>query len=235
MIKLIKPAILLIPALAFAEGDFTKNWSGTYLGPDVGVIFNQIQLKSQHSAFSNWEEECNHNTSFSNVFIGGQLGAKKQLDSKLVLGVEGDYTYNFNNSRLVHCECEFDSEIGDQFRLNNRFQTSIRGQVGYALESYNLLPFFSGGLSFADLGLQYNNEVKDRYSAFAMQPGYVLGGGLDWAYSNKFSLRLEYYYNHYNALTLPIPIIYDIFDSSAQGQMNVSSNNIRLGLNYWIY
>ena len=233
MIKYLKPFILLYPALALAQGENQKNWSGAYLGPNVGGIFNSINLDANHISFSNLDGICNHHSSLSSAFIGGQIGAKKQFDSKLVFGLEGDYTYNFSNSKSNNCVCEFDDLIFDSFKLYNRFQTSVRGQVGYALEAYNLLPFFSGGVSFADLGQKYTNEANDYYSLFSMQPGYVLGGGLEWAYSKSFSLRLEYYYNHYNALNLSLPIVYDISDSSAHGQMNLSSNNIRFGLNYW--
>jgi outer membrane immunogenic protein len=230
-------AILIstVPMITLAHPENPKNWSGVYLGPNFGGVFNRISMQAQHNALSNNEGKCFQKNSFSSVFLGGQLGAKHQLNSNIVFGVEGDYTYHFNNFSIAQCDCEFQFPVYDQFKLSNRFQTSIRGQLGYALTQYNVLPFFSAGASFADLGITYSNEASNTYSKFSMQPGYVLGGGLDWAYSEKFTLRLEYYYNQYNQLKLNMPNIYDIIDSSGLARMNIGSNNIRLALNYWIY
>jgi outer membrane immunogenic protein len=107
-----------------------------------------------------------------------------------------------------------------------------RGRLGY-LYKPDFLTFVSAGVSFADLGLSYTNEVANNYSTNQFQPGWLVGGGVEWAAARFWSVRLEYYYNQYNYLNMPMDYIYGVYDGSGHGKLNLSSNNIRLGVNYW--
>lgn len=233
MMKLFNIGFLLLPLIAVAFSNHEKTWTGKYLGGSVGGIFNQLSIESNHLAFSSWDGLCNQTKIFNSAFIGPQIGFQKQFDSKAILGVEGDYTYNFSQSAYTQCGCDFNNNVYDKFEMQNRYQLSLKGRFGYALK-YGLQPFFAAGVSFANLGLSYINEINDNYSHNQIRPGYVVGGGIDWAYNQHWNIRFEYFYNQYNALELNILNIYSISDAGGFGQMKLTSNNIRFAINYWI-
>lgn len=235
--QLLRLSLLFVPTALMAGEmgvavDPGKVWSGFYGGGNIGGIFNRASINSKHVALSNIEGVCSNNVGFSSFFAGAQAGVVHQFDSKVVLGVEGDFTYNVSQNGTSQCDCEFDNSIYDQLYLKNRNQGSIRGRVGYAM-NHNLLPFFTAGGSFANLGLRYSNEASDSYTASQIQPGWVIGAGLEWAYSEKWSVRMEYYYNRYNELQMAMPTIYQVYDSYGGANANLYSNNIRAAVNYW--
>ncbi len=235
--QLLKLSLLFVPAALFAGEmgvviDPGKVWSGLYGGGNIGGIFNHATIDSQHVALSNAYGVCSNSVGFSSFFAGAQAGIAHQFDSNFVLGIEGDFTYNVSQNATTQCDCEFDASIYDQLYIKNKNQGSIRGRVGYAMPK-NLLPYFTAGGSFANLGLVYSNEVANRYTASQIQPGWVVGAGLEWAYSAKWSMRLEYYYNQYNELQMSMPWIYGVFDTGAYAKANLYSNNIRAAVNYW--
>lgn len=232
MKKILNFTLVLLPFISSATPFVEKNWTGTYLGGNVGAIFNRGSIEANDIAFSSWNGLCYQKAQFSSASIGPQLGFQKQFDSKAVIGVEGDYTYNFSQSTQAQCDCEFDSGVYDRFNMKNRYQLSMKGRLGYALK-HNIQPFFAAGVSFADLGLSYTNEVNDDYFHTQIRPGYVFGGGIDWALAQHWNARIEYFYNQYNAIQLGIGEIYQIGDTSGFGQLKLSSNNVRFAVNYW--
>jgi outer membrane immunogenic protein len=228
-----KSLVFLLPSIIWANSSsFEKKWTGLYAGGNVGAIFNRAVLNSNHNAFSNWDGTCNQTNHFSSAFIGPQAGILKQFDSKLVVGIEGDFTYNFSQATDATCTCDFYPDIYDQFTLSNRNQGSIRGRLGYSIKQ-NLLPYFTAGGSFSDMGIAYNNEANEQYSHHTTQYGLMIGGGLEYAYSQKLSFRLEYFYNEYARLDLGLLNIYDVYDPTGHGSYNLSANNIRAAINYW--
>jgi outer membrane immunogenic protein len=139
-----------------------NNWTGAYGGINIGGVFNDANLKSNNLGFIGLSSTCNMNSNFSSFFSGVQAGYAYQFDSKVVLGVEGDYTYNSSQTGRAKCPCPFTPGVSDGFSFKNRQQGSVRGRIGYAL-NHNLLPFLSAGDSFADLGMNYLNEAGDHY------------------------------------------------------------------------
>ncbi len=173
---------LLLPALAWAAPpqSSTKTWSGFYGGGHIGGVFNDASVDSAHLSFSNIEKVCNLKKNFSSLFLGGQAGVVKQLQSNLVLGVEGNYSYHFNQYGQAQCDCEFepsDNEppIYEAFNMVNQEQASIRGRLGYAMP-FNILPYASAGVSFANLGMDYSNEGGNTHTSLSFQPGWLVGG-----------------------------------------------------------
>jgi outer membrane immunogenic protein len=225
-------AVLFLAVVTSVNATTEKNWSGLYIGPNLGGIFNQAKLVSNNIGFANWDGVCNARESFSSAFVGAETGVMHQFESNIVIGLEGDFTYNFTRSVQSGCDCDFHGDIYDKFNMKNQYQGSFRGRLGYALP-HNLLPFFSAGISLANLGLVYQNEGGDNYSYYSTQPGWVVGTGFDWAFAAKWSLRLEYYYDKYDRLTMSIPSIYGLADPVGAGKLNLSSNNVRASLNYW--
>lgn len=210
-----------------------KKWMGVYGGFNMGGVFNNADLNSNHFGLTGPTGTYKANSNFSSFFPGVQLGYSRQFESKVVLGVEGDFTYNVNQSDQVNSSCSVNPGVVDSYTIKNRLQGAIHGRIGYSIKPH-VLPFISAGGSFADLGMAYNNEVGDSYSTNTTQSGWLVGGGLEWRFKQNWSMRAEYYYIDYSSMNMSIPNIYGLYDSTGSAHVNLSANNVRFAINYWL-
>jgi outer membrane immunogenic protein len=211
---------------------FPESWNGFYAGFSVGGNFSSAELHSNHLGFVNPDGSCNLNSSLNSFFPGVQFGYLHQYKSNVVAGVEADFTYNTQERSNIDCPCPIGTPVQDHFRIRNTLQGSLRGRLGYALDS-NLLPFISVGISFADMGIHYDNEGGDSYSKSNTQVGWLAGAGLEWGFSENLSIRGEYYYKAYNGLSMPIPSVYGLNDANGAGRINFNDHTVRVAVNYW--
>jgi outer membrane immunogenic protein len=212
-----------------------KNWTGFYAGLNAGGVFNHATLASSQLGFVGLTGICDTTENWSSVvFPGLQGGYAHQFGSKLVLGIEGDFTYNLNHQARTACTCQSDPTVSDAFNIKNQQQGSLRARIGYALP-HNLLPYFTAGASIAKLGLAYDDGNGDYYSKSTSQAGWLAGAGVEWSLSHKWSVRAEYFYVNYGrALDMAIPVVYGLNDPNGGAHVNLSSNNVKLAVSYWL-
>jgi len=225
-------------AMGMVEMVYADNqWRGFYSGVDARFAFNNIQLQSQQSGFTNLSDTCNISLDSSTFAPGIQLGYMHQFPNYLVSGIEADLTLNTNQKDTRSCNSSFNSNVYDRFTFRNHMQTSIKGRVGRVLDwnQSTLLPYLTVGASFANLGLTYENEGGNYYSNTTTQAGWLIGAGIEWAIMSHWSLRAEYCYVDYgNAINLKIPSVYGLEDPNGNGHIDLSSNNVVVAINYWI-
>jgi len=169
------------------------NWSGCYLGGYLGLAWTAETVRVTDISGYNglpwdvWEYGTN-----SSIIGGGTLGCNWQpLGSPLVAGVEGEFGFmRITGSGL------------DPFDSFNSIQSSVRvgdwygmvtGRLGYAWD--RVLLYVKGGAAFV--------EVRTVVTDPIFNPGFVaqtsqtkatwtLGGGLEWAFYNNWSVKAEY-------------------------------------------
>lgn len=211
-------------------------WTGFYAGIDAGVIFNNVQLKSQQLGFTNPSDTCNTSSDILTFSPGLQLGYMYQFSNDLVSGIEVNTTFNTHQDNTLSCNSNINSDVYDRFTFKNQMQTSMKGRVGRAFD-YNanvLLPYLTTGASFANVGLTYQNEGGDYYSKHTTRVGWLIGAGIEWAFKKHWSVRTEYSYVDYgNTIKLNIPAVYGLFDSNGNGRAKLSSNDVAISINYW--
>lgn len=217
---------------AEAPGNNKISWDGFYGGVGLGGIFNEVDLNSNSLGFISADGTCNKSADFSSFFAGLQLGYAHQFDSKFVLGVEGDWTHNFNKRAQLDCACPYTPAIFDGFTVKNQQQGSIRGRIGYA-SGKHLLPYIMAGGSVADLGMNYQNEGGNYYSKNTSKTGWLAGAGLEWGFLHNWSLRVEYFYSDYGRISMAIPAVYGLFDPNGHATADLNANNVKASVNYW--
>lgn len=232
MVKSVMTAISVMGTIGRAHAD--DKWTGLYAGVDAGVVFNHVQLKSQQLGFTDPSGTCNTSSNFSTFSPGLQLGYMRQFLESFVAGLEANIAFNTNQENTLNCNCDINSDVYDHFAFKNPKQAALKGRVGWALSSF--LPYLTAGVSLSDVRLKYENEGGDSYSNNAAKAGWLIGGGLEWAFGQRWSLRTEYYYAGYgeNTVTLQIPSVYGLQDPDGNSHVSLNSNNIVVSLNYWI-
>ncbi|MDO5895812.1 outer membrane protein [Agrobacterium sp. Azo12] len=162
------------------------SWAGAYVGGQVGrdrgtSHFNNPTIPGDIDA---------------DGFGGGiYAGYNFDLGSNVIVGLDGDITYNNANGRL---EEDFGSIIvGTESRL--RWSGAVRARAGYAFDRF--LPYVAGGVAFGSVnnmgffdivGLSYD-EASQRKTA----NGWTVGAGIDFAATDNLIIRLEYRHTDY--------------------------------------
>ncbi len=123
-------------------------------------------------------------------FAGGfQLGYNWQFSRNIVFGLEGDITATDMNGLPLGLPAHID------------YIATARARLGYTWD--RTMIYGTGGLAYSRAAVAGFHDTDT---------GYVLGGGLEWAYSNAWTLKAEYLY-------------YDLGN-------NFDASMIRLGANY---
>lgn len=185
-------------AAPFAE---RFSWTGCYLGGHVGGAFahkditDPVQLVQDSFLFPGATTGITTvNTSPSDAVIGGQIGCDYEFPSNFVIGVEGSASGSTirGSQNAVLPLGNPDTAL---VQANTDFLASLTGRIGYAFD--NVLLYARGGAALAGdkfevsgtfTGLPYD------FTGFDNRYGWVVGGGVDWAFTSHWSVNFEYDY-----------------------------------------
>lgn len=193
------------------------NWTGFYVGAHLGGAWDTDEFHFMPAG------TYTHNSA-SSIFGGGQIGYNYQISS-FVLGAEGDASWThlasgaFCPNPYFTCSHEID------------WLASLRARVGFTPIDRALI-YVTGGAAFADVTHHANPPgvspfvFTGNYSS--SQVGWALGGGLEYAFTNNWSAKIEYLYYGLGSSTAPPGTL------SAANSTRVSNGveTVSLGVNY---
>jgi outer membrane immunogenic protein len=167
------------PAAPIVEAPILFTWSGPYIGIQGGAGW--ATLTDSFGASS-----VDH--SLDGGLVGGFVGFQHQFPSNLVLGIEGDLDYNWNDK---------DVEI---FGLSGEFGTelagSVRARAGYAVD--RSLFYVTGGWA-TTRGYSEASDGVDTFKAKETFNGWTVGAGIEHAFTDNLFGRAEYRYSDYGS------------------------------------
>jgi outer membrane immunogenic protein len=120
---------------------------------------------------------------------------------------------------------------------------TFRGRLGVALPS-NLMAYVTGGLALTRLGV--SNSFSDNDGGFGsgsaakVETGWVVGGGLEWALNNNWSVRAEYLFVDFGKVTAngvigtsnPAFVTPGAYAQGMNTSADLTANLARGGVNY---
>jgi outer membrane immunogenic protein len=156
-------------------------WTGFYLGAEIGAGW----LNDKGRFFAPGPVgSLNYDRNNAGVVGGGFAGYNWQLSNSIVIGAEADIEGTSITSNTV----------APTISESLPWQGSLRGRLGYAMN--NALFYATGGLAFG--------QIDTRYPGFnfsGTQPGWTLGGGIEYAFNNNWFARAEYRYTSFSGFT----------------------------------
>jgi outer membrane immunogenic protein len=189
------------------------NWTGIYIGGTVGGVFGDWSYTTPAVAFNSATNKV------SGVLGGPTLGFNWQT-GPWVLGVEGDWSWS---------DAKATDFSGCTIGCDNRYRwfATARGRVGYAFDRF--LPYVTAGGAFT------NTEDASGPTDLGSKTfgGWTAGGGVEWAFWQNWSAKIEYLHMDFGDQTIFAPGL------AINGVHNVSLvhhdsnlNIVRAGLNY---
>lgn len=155
-----------------------SDWSGPYLG-GVGAV---TCMDTYYVPSVGPDPELNGCGGMGGVVAGWNY----QMDD-WVLGIEGDAMWGGRNAK----------NSLDAVKYNNDFLGTVRGRVGW-LASDSTLLYVTGGVGWMQGTMNAlvgpkSIPQKDTKTHF----GWLVGGGMEHAFTDYFHGRLEYLYGHF--------------------------------------
>jgi outer membrane immunogenic protein len=197
------------------------NWSGWYVGVNGGYAW------AGNKQFVNTDpaSEAFAGLSPDGGFGGGQIGYNLQgfIHPNLVAGIEADIQGAGISSKGYTSSYDYKSNL-DYFG-------TVRGRLGYAYGP--TLLYVTGGFAYGGI-----EKVTNAYGSYfrdgkldAVATGYVLGGGLEYKLTPKWSLKAEYQYLNLGKNDVCASPAYQCFGASNQTKDD-DYHTVRAGVNY---
>lgn len=219
------------------------NWTGWYLGANVGYGSSNgdVPFTFDPVYFGGAVAGGNATTRLSpraKGALGGiQIGYNYQMGSTVV-GVEADY--EFASMRGTDT---FLGGGGAFMNTSERKITSLgtlRARAGW-LPSNPLLLYVTGGLAYGNTSL---NITETNTATCALSPGclsatdsgtkagWTLGGGGEWMFAPKWSLKAEYLYVDLGSRSATVTFPFGPAGNFYTGTTKFQENIVRGGINY---
>ena len=162
------------------------NWSGFYIGGNLGVGFNNTGGVSDTfgSTFG-----TTNNTQFLG---GGQVGVNYEFLGGAVIGAEAMFDWLPNTQNTITVTNDANTA---NVTLNNRWLTTVTGKLGYAWGSFPVLLYGKGGgawVGTSSPGLTVNGAPASFTTSNNNNFGWTAGIGVEWAFAGNWSARAEW-------------------------------------------
>jgi outer membrane immunogenic protein len=157
-------------------------WTGFYVGGNVGAGWS-------HGTVS--DPAGNVFTPNSDAFLlgGAQVGYNYEFWRGAVIGIEADFDWAGNHNNTSN------QAGGVTLTNNDRWLTTLTGRIGYA-PWQRLLLYGKGGAAWVGSS---DPTITNVATGASITPstsnsnfGWTLGAGVEWAFWNNWSARLEY-------------------------------------------
>ena len=180
-------------------------WTGFYAGINGGYGWGR-------SEWSNAFGTAGLNA--DGGLVGGTVGYNWQM-GQAVFGLEGDIDWSSIKGSTGSGIC-----AGGVCETRNNWLGTARGRIGYAFA--NFMPYVTGGAAFGDvemnlLGLGSETETR---------AGWTVGGGAEFALTDRWSAKLEYLYVDLGKASCSTTLC------GTPTDVNFTTNVVRGGINY---
>ena len=199
--------------------DMPYSWHGFYMGANAGYGWGNDDTVSLSGPGAGGAIGAFNGEGW---FGGGQVGYNVQFD-RLVLGVEAD----IQASDIGDSTSGVSGIYAGQASYDIDWFSTIRGRLGYAAGP--ALLYVTGGVAFADVS--YSVAATDGINSVAMskseiETGYTVGGGLEYALDEDWSLKTEYLYVDLGDQTVTSP------GGAFSSRTVTDFHTVRAGLNF---
>jgi outer membrane immunogenic protein len=219
-------------------------WTGFYIGGDIGGLWahNGSGVWSPLEVFPFGEFPNVGTLQTNGAFIGGvHAGYNWRFAPTWVVGIEADWSWT--NAKASFTQPWVNTVTGVRpnalasVSLSEDAIATVRARIGYLVTPAALV-YFTGGAAWAKF--DYAGNSHNELSTFIAQSQfYVLGGGLEYAFYDNWSVRAEYLYYHFNTAAAVSPVVDSTgnfptpdFFSSFQWTGVTTMNVVRAGASY---
>jgi outer membrane immunogenic protein len=194
-------------------------WTGHYIGGQAGYTWGTSATTATNSATGDVVGLPNYD---ADGFVGGLHHGYNYQISQFVIG----YEHSIDGSTYAGSGLNNSGTISHT--TNMPFETSLRGRVSIAWE--RSLIYATGGLALGRIENASENTMTGAVDSFdAVHLGWTVGGGLEYAVTDNWSVNVEYRYTDFGNIS-------EFEGNSTGGLYTVSKhetdNKVQVGFSY---
>ncbi len=188
------------------------SWTGFYVGVQLGGDFGTTSAFAPAIPYG-------VNAPNNGVFGGGHVGYNYQINN-FVIGLQGEF--NGSSASASRTDATTFAPAVLTLKANQGWFGSIDGRLGFAVD--RTLFYAIGGVAFTENeGSAYVNGVRAGGLSNS-RTGYDIGAGVEYAFTNNWTARLEYRYYDYGSATY--------VGNLATYRERLNDSTVRVGLTY---
>jgi outer membrane immunogenic protein len=210
-------------------------WTGAYIGGQIGYAWgtDNASLFANHSTLF---ADSTFDSSPSGVIGGAHVGYNLQINH-WVVGFKGTVDGTSLSQTVV---APFSGNIpagSITGEANTDIQGSFRGRVGVAFD--RALIYATGGVAFGGFNGTFSNGIAEKFlpvgsiSIFSStRAGWTVGGGIEYAITNNWSVGAEYRYTDFGTFT-ESPFAASFTGGwVATATHHITQNQVQIGFSY---
>jgi outer membrane immunogenic protein len=203
------------------------SWTGCYLGGHVGWGWGRKTVADTPNGdlvdFFVPGTVTSMDVNTNGFLGGGQIGCDYQFATNWVVGVEGNFSWADISGSSTLPDFTGATVTAD---AKTDWLASVTGRLGYAWDHWLL--YAKGGAAWAHDKYNFTSYLGT-WAASETRSGWTVGGGLEWAFADNWSAKLEYqYYDFGNRdVTFVSPGLTTNVENIKQ-----QIQTVKLGLNY---
>ena len=210
------------PAPLLALAPFS--WNGFYVGLHAGygwTISDEVGIHTTPPIPNGVFRGNIGNVDPKGILGGAQIGYNLQYGN-IVYGVEGDISFTDRRASTTGLILGVPVTV----RAREQWFGSVRGRLGLAAD--RALFYVTGGVGFTDIRSSATVPGFGNFSNTKTQVGWVAGGGVEYAFTNNWTARLEGLYYHVKRYRFTAVAL------AGTGYTNVTQSHAlaRIGVNY---
>lgn len=178
------------------------DWTGPYVGLQAGYAWGENDLSAGNiggiitgdvQALDAATIEGEDGTFDLDGFVGGANAGYNWQSDSLVLGVEGDIEYADLNDEVDILSSAVNGDLVGVDEVEVNWLGSLRLRAGFAAD--RALFYATGGLAVGGAKLTAKDDDGDEFADDrATKWGWTIGGGVEYAFTDELSGRIEYRY-----------------------------------------
>jgi outer membrane immunogenic protein len=209
-------------------------WTGFYIGANIGGAW----------ANNNWRDTLfltnfnNNNNNNNGVFIGGgQIGGNYQIGN-FVIGGEWDFDWAGNNNNNGGTGVVIPAVGTFVVTNNNRWITTVAARFGYAIDHWLLYGKAGGGwvgnnnFTVTNVTTGVSLTCGNFTNCGQTTGGWLVGAGAEYAFTNNWTVKIEYDYLGLGNRTFVIPATAPLLAGDTFASNNRNVQMVKVGVNY---
>jgi len=174
------------PVVVVAPPPALFDWSGLYVGANVGYAFGgeRVGVFINGNFWDDLDEELHTRGVF-----GGVLAGYNWQFGNVVAGIEADFQLSRIADTIDVAVNGNRFGIGAELDANIDWFGTVRARLGYAFD--RTLVYATGGFAYGHYA--YDIDALN-YHAADIFTGWTIGAGIEHAFTDNLSARLEYLY-----------------------------------------
>jgi len=207
-------------------------WSGCYAGVQAGGAFGHTGLTDSAGLLAPFTGFTSAGVNIDGYMLGGEIGCDYQFASNWVIGIEGGAAgSNMAGSTSFGVPAVAPGDTAT-FKATTDLLTTATARVGYAWDRW-LLYAKGGGAWAGNKYSAFDSFTTYDYEGLETRFGWTAGLGVEWAFWDNWSLKVEY--NYYGFGTRSINFIDNVTGNVGPLNINQNIQVVKLGVNFHVF